>query len=111
MPKAKKFNLESAIHGLQTDMRTGFRTIEDRFETMESRFEKMENRFQSMDLKIDRLDTKFGHQGVLFEETNHKLDLALERLSPLMDSKDDHEKRISALEEQIPILKFAIKNR
>lgn len=72
----------------------------------------VENRFDTMDRKIDeRFEEAKRFMGVLHEDMRHNFQLALEILAPLAPRMTDHEQRLQNLEEQVSIVKAAIRIR
>lgn len=101
--------------------------IDERFERIDERFEKIDQRFEKIDQRFDDMSQEFisltsyidkkseenieaskREMGVLFEEMIHRLETSLEFANELPPKIENHEARISRIEEEIPILQSAL---
>lgn len=93
-----------------------FEKIDRRFEKIDRRFDDMSREFVSLATYIDKKTTETieaskRETGVLFEEMIHRLEASLEFATGLPPKMENHEERLSKIEEQIPILQSAIAGR
>jgi hypothetical protein len=96
--------------------------VDGRFSLLEQQISGLDQKVLGLDQKVLGLDQKVlgldqkisdvkSYAGVLHEETLHKLDLILEGQQTIVTKGDDHERRIDAIEEELPVLRLAVNKR
>lgn len=83
--------------------------IDQRFVGIDQEFKSIAQQFAEVHRKIDETAKELQrHMGVLFEEMINRLETSLEFAGILPPKIEDHEKRVTKVEEEIPVLRFAL---
>lgn len=114
------FATKADITLIRNDMGVLRNDMDQRFgdmrEDMDQRFgdmrKEMDQRFGEVRSDMQRLhEESKRHMGVLFEEMAHRLEASLEFATELPPKIEDHEQRISRLEEDVQVIKTAVTAR
>ncbi len=99
------------IEELHTEMRAGFERIENRFQGVDKRFGGVDTRFDGLEKRIKNLEARIRaqikregkairtHFDVMVEKMHESVKLVAEVTAHHAGRQDDHEKRITRLED------------